>query len=51
MQLKLLSLFGGIGADIKVAKRLGVKVKTIDYVERKANRVKVYNAMNPLADG
>ncbi len=48
MQLKLLSLFGGIGADIKAAKRLGVKVKTIDYVEWKANRVKAYNAMNPF---
>lgn len=46
--LKLLSLFGGIGADIKAAKRLGVKVKTIDYVEWKANRVKAYNAMNPF---
>ena len=48
MQLKLLSLFGGIGADIKAAKRLGVKVKTIDYVEWKENRVKAYNAMNPF---
>lgn len=37
----------GIGADIKAAKRLGVKVKTIDFVEWKQNRVKAYNAMNP----
>ena len=48
MNLKLLSLFGGIGADIKAAKRLGVKVKTIDYVEWKENRVRAYNAMNPF---
>lgn len=46
--IKLLSLFGGIGADIKALKNLGVEVKTIDYVEWKANRVKAYNAMNPF---
>lgn len=44
----MLSLFGGIGADIKALKNLGVEVKTIDYVEWKANRVKAYNAMNPF---
>jgi DNA (cytosine-5)-methyltransferase 1 len=48
MPLKLLSLYGGIDADIKAAKRLGVKVKTIDYVEWKQNRVKAYNAINPF---
>lgn len=46
--VKLLSLFGGIGADIKALKNLGREVKTIDYVEWKANRVKAYNAMNPF---
>lgn len=46
--IKLLSLFGGIGADIKALKNLGVEVKTIDYVEWQANRVKAYNAMNPF---
>ncbi len=46
--IKLLSLFGEIGADIKGLKNLGVEVKTIDYVEWKANRVKAYNAMNPF---
>ncbi|MEK5416327.1 DNA cytosine methyltransferase [Paenibacillus sp. FSL L8-0708] len=46
--IKLLSLFGGIGADIKALKNLGEKVKTIDYVEWKENRVKAYNAMNPF---
>ncbi|QNK89070.1 DNA cytosine methyltransferase [Sporosarcina sp. resist] len=46
--IKLLSLYGGIGADAKAAKRRGVKVKTIDYVEWAANRVKAYNAMNPF---
>ena len=48
MPVKLLSLYGGIGADIKAAKRRGVKVKTIDYVEWALNRVKAYNAMNPF---
>ena len=47
--IKLLSLFGGIGADIKALKNLGVEVKTIDYVEWKQNRVKAYNAMNPFS--
>ncbi len=46
--IKLLSLFGGIGADIKALKNLGEQVKTIDYVEWKENRVKAYNAMNPF---
>ncbi|MGE7915317.1 DNA cytosine methyltransferase [Lysinibacillus xylanilyticus] len=46
--IKLLSLYGGIGADIKACKKLGVDVKTIDYVEWKQNRVKAYNAMNPF---
>ncbi|OMC99137.1 DNA (cytosine-5-)-methyltransferase [Paenibacillus odorifer] len=46
--IKLLSLFGGIGADIKALKNLGQQVKTIDYVEWKENRVKAYNAMNPF---
>ncbi|WP_336822965.1 DNA cytosine methyltransferase [Sporosarcina sp. USHLN248] len=46
--VKLLSLFGGIGADIKALKNLGREVKIIDYVEWKANRVKAYNAMNPF---
>jgi DNA (cytosine-5)-methyltransferase 1 len=46
--VKLLSLFGGIGADIKALKNLDREVKTIDYVEWKANRVKAYNAMNPF---
>jgi DNA (cytosine-5)-methyltransferase 1 len=46
--VKLLSLYGGIGADIKALKNKGVEVKTIDYVEWKDNRVKAYNAMNPF---
>lgn len=46
--VKLLSLFGGIGSDIKALKNLGEEVKTIDYVEWKENRVKAYNAMNPF---
>ncbi|MFJ7953983.1 hypothetical protein ACIQZG_21000 [Lysinibacillus sp. NPDC096418] len=46
--IKLLFLFGGIGADIKALKNLGVEVKTIDYVEWKHNRVKAYIAMNPF---
>lgn len=46
--INLLSLFDGIGTDIKALKNLGIKVKTIDYVEWKDNRVKAYNAMNPF---
>ncbi|SCX52133.1 DNA cytosine methyltransferase [Lysinibacillus fusiformis] len=46
--IKLLSLFGGIGADIKALKNLRIKVKTIDYVEWKNNRVKADNSMNPF---
>lgn len=46
--IKLLSLYGGIGADIKAARNKGLKVKTIDYVEWKENRVRAYNAMNPF---
>ena len=45
--IKLLSLFGGIGADAKALKNMGIEYKLIDYVEWKANRVKAYNAMNP----
>ncbi|WP_431030100.1 DNA cytosine methyltransferase [Lysinibacillus sp. LZ02] len=46
--IKLLSLFGGIGSDIKALKNMGHEVKTVDYVEWKENRVKAYNAMNPF---
>lgn len=46
--LQTLSLFGGIAADDKAWKRLGIPTKKIDYVEIQQNRVKAYNALNPF---
>jgi len=43
--LKVLELFGGIGAPRKALENLGINVKSIDYVEILANAVKAYNAM------
>jgi DNA (cytosine-5)-methyltransferase 1 len=43
--LKILELFGGIGAPRKALINLGVEHKCIDYVEWKANRVRAYNAL------
>lgn len=43
--IKILELFGGIGAPRKALINLGVDHKSIDYVEWKANRVKAYNAL------
>lgn len=43
--IKILELFGGIGAPRKALINLGIDHKAIDYVEWKANRVKAYNAL------
>jgi len=43
--LKVLELFGGIGAPRKALENIGVQVKSIDYVEILSNAVKAYNAM------
>ena len=43
--IKILELFGGIGAPRKALINLGIDHKSIDYVEWKANRVKAYNAL------
>ena len=43
--MKLLELFGGIGAPRKALENLGIEVKSIDYVEILANAVKAYNSM------
>lgn len=43
--IKLLELFGGIGAPRKALERLNIPVKSIDYVEIDKNAVKTYNAM------
>lgn len=48
MLIKILELFGGIGAATKALKNMSVDFKTIDYVEWKENRVRAYNAMNPF---
>ncbi|USK72622.1 DNA cytosine methyltransferase [Peribacillus asahii] len=43
--IKILELFGGIGAPRKALINLGIDHKAIDYVEWKENRVKAYNAL------
>lgn len=45
MKLKLLELFGGIGAPRMALQNIGVDIKSIDYVEILPNAVKAYNAM------
>ena len=44
--LKVLELFGGIGACTSALKRLDVDFKVVDYVEIDKYAVKSYNAMN-----
>lgn len=46
--IQTVSLFGGVAADDKAWKRLGIQTKKIDYVEIQPNRVKAYNALNPF---
>ena len=43
--MKILELFGGIGAPRKALINLGINHKCIDYVEWKPERVKAYNAL------
>lgn len=43
--IKILELFGGIGAPRKALLNLCVDIKSIDYVEIKENRVRAYNAL------
>ena len=43
--IKILELFGGIGAPRKALINLGVDHKSIDYVEIQENRVRAYNAL------
>ena len=44
--IKLLELFGGIGACTKAFKRLGIDFETVDYVEIDKYAVASYNAIN-----
>lgn len=46
MQIRLLELFGGIGACSAALKRLGVDYDIVDYVEIDKFAVKSYNAIN-----
>lgn len=46
MKLKVIELFGGIGACTKALKRLGVDVEVVDYVEIDKHAVASYNAIN-----
>lgn len=43
--VKILELFGGIGAPRKALVNLGIPIKSIDYVEIDAKAVKSYNAI------
>lgn len=43
--IKILELFGGIGAPRKALEQLGVPIKSIDYVEIDEKAVRSYNAM------
>lgn len=45
MKVKLLELFGGIGAPRKALENIGIEVKSVDYVEILKDAVKAYNAM------
>ena len=45
MRIKLLELFGGIGAPRKALENIGIEVKSVDYVEILAHAVQAYNAM------
>lgn len=44
-KLKVLELFGGIGAPRKALENLNIPIKSVDYVEILHNAVKAYNAM------
>lgn len=43
--IKILELFGGIGAPRKALINLGIDHKSVDYVEIQENRVRAYNAL------
>jgi DNA (cytosine-5)-methyltransferase 1 len=45
-KLRLLELFGGIGACTKALKKLGIDVEVVDYVEIDRYAVASYNAIN-----
>lgn len=45
MKIKLLELFGGIGAPRRALLELGFDVKSIDYVEVDERAVRSYNSM------
>jgi len=44
--MRIIELFGGIGACTKALKRIGVNVKVVDYVEIDKYAVNSYNAIN-----
>ena len=46
MTLKVLELFGGIGACTAALKRLGIDIEVVDYVEIDKHAVASYNAIN-----
>ena len=46
MSIRVLELFGGIGACTQAFKRLSIPIEVVDYVEIDKYAVKSYNAMN-----
>lgn len=44
--MRIIELFGGIGACTQALKRLGIEVEVVDYVEIDKYAVKSYNAIN-----
>lgn len=46
MRIRLLELFGGIGACTQALKRLGIDVEIVDYVEIDKYACASYNAIN-----
>lgn len=46
-EIKILELFGGIGAPRIALRNIGVPVKSIDYVEVDEKAVRTYNALFP----
>lgn len=46
MKIRVLELFGGVGACTKALKRLGIDVEIVDYVEIDKYAVSSYNAIN-----
>lgn len=47
-ELKVLELFGGIGAFTKALKKAKIPFEIVDYVEKDESAVRSYNAINNM---